>query len=357
MAKSINAIQGLHRSPDDSLSPVINRVLVTGGAGYIGSALLPLLLRQGYQVRLLDMLIFGLDPIMPWLDHPNLELVQGDFRQVDTVARAMQDVDAVIHLGAIVGDPACDLDDKITLEVNLMATKMIAEIAKSRQVVHFIFASTCSVYGASDQVLDERSEMKPVTLYARTKAAAEKALLMMADDQFTPVILRFSTVYGISGRYRFDLVINLLTAKAMVDGEITIFGGNQWRAFVHVEDAARSIMDVLGSQPKIVRGEVFNVGSDEQNYTISEIGVIIQRQVPSARIITNDLVDPQNYRVNFRKIQKILNYAPAWTIERGIQQVIEAISDGRVTDYKDASYSNLKFFSVSGIKLLERKVA
>lgn len=333
----------------------IKRVLVIGGAGYIGSALLPLLLGKGLQVRILDLLVYGSEPIQPWMDHPHLELIQDDFRQIDVVVRAMQDVDAVVHLGAIVGDAACDLVEKVTLDINLMATKTIAEIAKGCQVGHFVFASTCSVYGASEQLLDEHSEMKPVTLYARTKGAAEQALLQMADERFSPVILRFSTVYGLSGRYRFDLVVNLLTAKAMFDGEITIFGGNQWRSFVHVEDAARAIMAVLESPILNVRREIFNVGSNEQNYTIAQVGEIIHNQVPAARIVKiDDLIDPQNYRVNFHKIQRVLNYVPRWTIEQGVQQVIGAIRGGQVTDYKDARYSNLKFLSSTGMNLLER---
>lgn len=336
----------------------IKRVLVTGGAGYIGSALLPLLLEGGYRVRILDLLIYGVEPIKPWLDHQHLEIIQGDFRQNGVVDRAMQDVDAVIHLGAIVADSACDLDARLAREVNLQATQTIAQIAKSHQVGHFIFASTCSVYGSSCQVLDEHSEMKPVTLYAHTKAAAEEILLSMADERFSPVILRFSTVYGLSGRYRFDLVINLLTAKAMFDGEITVFGGDQWRSFVHVEDAARSIMAALAAPAPIIRGQVFNVGSNDQNYTIAQIGEMVNSYVPTARVVVqDDLVDPQNYQVNCDKIQRLLDFTPRWTIERGIQQVISAIQAGQVKDYKDARYSNIKFLSSTGLRLLEPKEA
>ncbi|MEN4098280.1 MAG: NAD-dependent epimerase/dehydratase family protein, partial [Anaerolineaceae bacterium] len=152
----------------------LNRVLVIGGAGYIGSALLPMLLEKGYRVRLLDLLLYGDEPIRPYLDHPRLEVVQADFRHVDVVVSAMQNVDAVIHLGAIVGDPACALNEGLTVEINLMATRLIAEVAKGSQVRHFIFASTCSVYGASEQMLDEFSELRPVSLYAKSKAASEK---------------------------------------------------------------------------------------------------------------------------------------------------------------------------------------
>jgi nucleoside-diphosphate-sugar epimerase len=340
-------------APTDS--PKVRRALVIGGAGYIGSALLPMLLDRGYEVRVLDLLIYGKDPISPWLDDPRLEVIQADFRQIDRVVSAMQDVDAVIHLGAIVGDPACALDEGLTTEINLMATRVIAEIAKGYGVRYFVFASTCSVYGASTDVLDENSPIKPISLYARTKAASEKVLLKMADENFAPVILRFSTVYGLSGRFRFDLVVNLLTAKALIDGEITIFGGNQWRSFVHVADAARSIMAVLSASLDQVRGQVFNVGSDEQNYTISFIGDLINRYVPTARIINKgNESDPNDYRVGFHKIRKGLGFVPEWTVEKGIEQVIEAIQNGQVKDYKQPQYSNIKFLTMEGITRLDR---
>jgi nucleoside-diphosphate-sugar epimerase len=335
--------------------PKARRALVIGGAGYIGSALLPLLLDQGYEVRVLDLLLYGKDPIAPWLDDPRLEVIQADFRQIDRVVSAMQDVDVVIHLGALVGDPACALDEGLTTEINLTATRMIAEIAKGYGVRYFVFASTCSVYGASDQVLDENAPIKPISLYARSKAASEKVLLQMADENFAPVILRFSTVYGLSGRFRFDLVVNLLTAKALMDGEITIFGGNQWRSFVHVADAARSVMHVLGVNPELVRGQIFNVGSDEQNYNISQIGNMIQSYVPTARIVNKgNEVDPNNYRVGFTKIRKTLGFVPDWTVNKGILQVIEAIKSGQILDYRQPHYSNIKFLTMEGITRLDR---
>src|SRR5207237_2930274 len=198
------------------------RVLVIGGAGYIGSALLPKLLARGYHVRLLDLFLFGMDPIAKVLGHPNLVIIHADFRHVDKIVQAMQGVDDVIHLGGIVGDPACSLDEELTVEVNLMGTRMIAEVAKGSGIKRFCFASSCSVYGAHDQMLDERSVADPISLYARSKLASEKVVLQLADDSFSPVILRFGTVYGLSGRTRFDLVVNLLTARAIVEGKITM---------------------------------------------------------------------------------------------------------------------------------------
>ncbi len=331
----------------------IENVLVIGGAGYIGSALLPKLLEAGYKVRLLDLLLYGTEPIQAWLDHPNLEIVQADFRQVEKVVQVMRDMDAVIHLGGLVGDPACALDEQLTLDINLTATRMIAEVAKGSGIGHFIFASTCSVYGVSNEPLDERSELRPVSLYARSKIASEKVLLSMADDRFSPVILRFGTIYGLSGRPRFDLVVNLLTAKAVVDGKITIFGGDQWRPFLHVEDAAQAIALALKAPLPLVRNQIFNVGSNDQNYQIKQVGEIIHRFVPEAEIVyENDIPDKRNYWVNFNKIHRTLSFSARWTVEQGVQQIIEALKTGRIGDYRDMRYSNLEFLKQQGLYLL-----
>lgn len=344
--------QSLARRPKEYK---VRNVLVIGGAGYIGSALVPKLLDKGYRVRVLDLLLYGTEPLEKWLDHPHLEVTQVDFRQIDKVVEAMRDIDAVIHLGGIVGDPACALDEALTVEINLMATRMIAEVAKGSGVGPFVFASTCSVYGASDHMLDERSELKPVSLYARCKIASERVLLQMADDRFSPVILRFGTIYGLSGRTRFDLVINLLAAKAFVDGEITIFGGDQWRPFLHVDDAARAVMMVLAAPLSVVRSQIFNVGSNEQNYTIRQIGEFVQRHVPSAKLVSRgEDVDPRNYWVNFHKFARALGFTPKYTVDEGIEQVIQAIESGKVADYRDARYSNVKFLTEEGIYRLAR---
>ena len=330
-------------------------VLVIGGAGYIGSALLPKLLDQGYRVRLLDMMVFGEEPIRNLLDHPRLEVIHGDFRHVENVVEAMRGVDSVVHLGAIVGDPACNLDEALTIDVNLSATRMIAELAKEARVDRFIFASTCSVYGACDEMLDEHSVVKPISLYGNTKLASERVLLNMADDRFAPTIVRFSTIYGLSGRTRFDLVVNLLTAKAKIDGEITVFGGDQWRPFVHVDDAASAVARVLEAPKALVSNEIFNVGSNDQNYTISDIGKLVHEQVISARLqLSDNDDDPRNYRVDFSKIRNILGFEPEWTVEQGIEQVLEAIANGDVKDYQDSIYSNVKYLSEEGTAQLSR---
>jgi nucleoside-diphosphate-sugar epimerase len=348
-----NVVKTESSGPQHAGDRKIKNVLVIGGAGFIGSALLPRLLANGYHVRLLDLLLYGTEPIQEWLNHPHLEILKADFRQVEKVVQAMHGMDAVIHLGGLVGDPACALNEELTLEINVMATRMIASVAKGSGVRHFIFASTCSVYGASEERLDERSQLTPVSLYARSKIASEKVLQKMADDHFAPVILRFSTIYGLSGRPRFDLVVNLLTAKAVVEGEITIFGGEQWRPFLHVDDAARAIVAVLEAPLRTVRNQVFNVGSNEQNYTINQVGEIIHQHVPEASVVHNsEITDRRNYWVNFNKIDHTLGFAPEWTIEQAVDQVIEAIRSGTVRDYHDAKYSNIEFLKQQGIYLL-----
>jgi len=342
------------RAADEKRLPV---VLVIGGAGYIGSALLPQLLSRGNKVRLLDLLLFGTEPISNVLNHPNLEIIQADFRQVDQVVKAMRGVDTVVHLGAIVGDPACAIDEQLTIEVNLMATQMIAEVAKGSGVQRFIFASTCSVYGASDELLDERSQLNPVSLYARSKIASERILTGMADNNFSPVILRFATIFGLSGRTRFDLVVNLLAAKSIIDGQITVFNGDQWRPFVHVEDAAAAVDRIIAAPRDLVHNETFNVGSNQLNYTLQEVGELIRRMVPSAQLIcTENDDDRRNYRAGFAKIRRVPGDNEYRTLEYGIQQVINAIQAGHVVDYRDARYSNVKFLSAAGTSRLPRQL-
>jgi len=321
-------------------------VLVIGGAGYIGSALLPKLLDRGYRVRLLDCFLYGEDPIKPFIQHPNLDIHHGDFRNVDTVVAAMKGMNSVVHLGGIVGDPACALDEELTIQINLIATRMIAQVAKGNGISRFVFASSCSVYGASDEILNEKSSLNPVSLYARSKIASENVLLTVHDSRFEPVILRFGTIYGLSGRTRFDLVVNLLAAKALVDKVITVYGRDQWRPFLHVHDAGRAVLAALDARSESVAPLTFNVGCDEQNRTLGQIGELIRDMVPGSVLhCTEENVDRRNYRVEFRRIRETLGFEPVWKIEAGVHQVLDAIVSGKVTDYQDPKYSNVKFLS------------
>ncbi|HEC34979.1 MAG TPA: NAD-dependent epimerase/dehydratase family protein [Anaerolineae bacterium] len=324
----------------------VRNVLVIGGAGYIGSLLVRKLLDRGYDVTVLDALVYGDDSIRDLYDRQGFDLIHGDLRDIEAVVRALQYADAVVHLGALVGDPACALDEKLTLEINLAATRMIAEAARGFGVQRFIFASTCSVYGASDQILDERSALNPVSLYARTKIGSERVLLALNADRFAPVILRFGTAYGLSPRPRFDLVINLLAAQAVCEKRITIFGGDQWRPFVHVDDATGAILKCLDAPLHAVKGQTFNVGSDDQNYQIAQLGDLIKQLIPDVQVIHQDEdVDRRNYRVSFAKIRKRLGFNPHHTVAEGILEIKAAVENGRIRNYRDARYSNYKTLS------------
>lgn len=327
----------------------IRNVSVIGGAGYMGSVLVRKLIELGYNVTVLDALLYGDKSIGSLLGRPGFELIHDDFRNIEAVVRALQYADVVVHLGALVGDPACALNEKLTVEVNLAATRMIAEAARGFSVQRFIFASTCSVYGASDQILDERSALNPVSLYARTKIDSERVLLALSDDRFSPVILRFGTIYGLSPRPRFDLVINLLAARAVCEKSITIFGGDQWRPFIHVDDAAKAIIKCLEAPLAAVRGQIFNVGSDDQNYQIYRIGETIKQLMPEVQIVhKGDDVDWRNYHVSFAKIRKHLGFVPQRTVAEGILEIRAAIEQGHIEDYRDARYSNYKTLSEEG---------
>jgi len=233
------------RDDEHPEQPDESRVLVIGGAGYVGSALVEKLLDSGFHVSVLDAMHFGDKTLARVNGHANLTLIREDFRHIEALTRAMNGVGCVIHLGGLVGDPACAVDPQLTVDVNVTATKLVGEIAKARGVRRFIFASSCSVYGACDEIVDETSRFNPQSLYARSKVASEVVLRALNDDDFAVTCLRFATIYGISGRTRFDLVVNLLCAKAVREGIITVYGADQWRPFVHVDDVASAIMTTL----------------------------------------------------------------------------------------------------------------
>ncbi|MCX6706679.1 MAG: SDR family oxidoreductase, partial [Candidatus Woesearchaeota archaeon] len=238
-------------------------------------------------MRVLDCLFYGEEPIRELYDNPDFELMKGSTLNVEHVVEAMKDVGAVVHLAELVGDPLCALDSEQTLKINYLATKVVADVCKYFQINRFIYMSSCSVYGASeeDKRLDENSQLNPVSLYAKMKIQSERAILGMVDDNFSPCIFRLATVHGLSPRMRFDLVVNIMTAKAVFEKEITVFGGNQWRPNVYVGDVGEAIIKALEAPIKEIKGEIINIGSDEQNYRIIDIGKMVNRIVPDAKLI------------------------------------------------------------------------
>ncbi len=324
------------------------RVLVVGGAGYIGSVLTRQLLDAGRRVRVFDALLYGSQSLSAVRDHPNFELVIGDTRNTGAVDAALDGIESVVHLGELVGDPACGLDPAATIAINRDATRRVAELAREHGVRRFVYPSSCSVYGASDKIVDEESPLNPVSLYAEVKVAAEGHLRALADDAFEPVLLRLATVFGHSARPRFDLVVNLLAAQAQVERRISVHGGGQWRPFVHVSDVAAALVACLDAPSQVVAGRTFNVGSDTQNHTIGEIASIIQRRTPNAVVEVLPIDDHRNYRVSFARIRADLRYVPAVGIERGIAEVQEAIRAALVRDYAASTHSNVRTLREAG---------
>jgi nucleoside-diphosphate-sugar epimerase len=323
-------------------------VLVVGGAGYIGPLVIEKLLARGCKVRLLDSLVYGDQAIRGCLAHPRLEFIKGDCRNIQDVVRALAKVRNVIHLAAIVGDPACAEDGENASQINYAATRMMAEIAASSGVERFIFASSCSVYGASDVLMDENSETAPISVYAQTKLQSERVLLESGSNSFHPVILRFATVFGLAPRLRFDLVVNLLTAKAIQDGVITIFNEDQWRPFIHVQDVAEAVVQVLFSPLETVSGEIFNVGDDRLNITLAQLAQRIKEQLPQTRVERVCNSDRRNYRVSFRKIRDRVGFTAQRTVESGIIEIKEAFESGQISNYRLPAYNNLASLKEKG---------
>jgi len=323
-----------------------SKVLVVGGAGYLGSVLCRKLLDKGYYVRVLDNLTYGDDGINELYNRTKFEFIKGDMRDIQTVVDAVKDVDAVIHLAAIVGDPASALDPEETIEINYFGTKLLAEVCKYSQINRFIFASTCSVYGASlspDIKINEKSQLNPVSLYAEMKLKSERGILEIADENFSPTILRMATLFGKSPRMRFDLVVNILTIKALKEKKFTIFGGEQWRPNLHVSDAAEAYLTCLEAPINKINMEIFNVGSNDENYKIREIGEMIHTLIPEAKMIIDEKkIDKRNYNISFDKIGKNLDYSIQYTIKDGIKELKKAVKAGKFINYTDLKYNNFK---------------
>jgi nucleoside-diphosphate-sugar epimerase len=338
----------------------VRQVLVLGGGGYLGSVVVARLLQSGYKVRVLDSFLFGEGALEDVRAHAACELVRGDVRDIGAVVKAMRGCDAVVHLAAIVGDPACDDNKQLAMEVNRAATRMLADVAKGCGVRRFVFASSCGVYGESGLRLDETSAVNPLSVYAQTKVDSENILLAATSrggdlgaaasaaanfsaagaTGFAPTILRLGTLFGLSPRMRFDLVVNLFVARAASLGKITVLNGDQWRPFLHVQDAARAVVASLEAETSAVSGEIFNVGSASLNLQIEQLGRAIARVVPDTEIVRVENGDRRNYSVSFEKIERVLNFQCERTLESGIEEIYAAIRSGRIADFTTEQFNN-----------------
>jgi nucleoside-diphosphate-sugar epimerase len=319
-------------------------ILVTGGAGYIGSTLVPLLLAQGHSVRVLDTLAHGGESLLGVWSHPSFEFIHGDVTDLRQIKAAVAGVEAVVHLAAVVGDPACSRHPELARAVNLDGSLALIRESQSAGVRRFIFASTCSNYGKMEDVsyVDESSALRPVSLYAETKVAVERALLESSGNHgWCPTPLRFATVFGASARMRFDLTVNEFMMEMLTKKHLKVFGEQFWRPYVHVRDAARGIQLVLASPAEKVRNNVFNVGSTDQNFQKQQLVEMMRPHAPDAVVeFVHKTEDPRDYRVSFSRITDQLGFKIMRTVEQGITEIAHLVRNNIPGNFSDRRYRN-----------------
>ncbi len=332
------------------------RILIIGGAGYVGSVLTRELLERGYTVRVYDRLFFGKRGISDVEDR--LDLVVGDMREIPE--SAYDDVEAVVNLGGLSNDPTAEYNPRANTAMNTIATRTTAEAAIRRGIRRYVFASSCSVYYSAagveqdDVLLDEESKIQPKAAYSRSKFEAERALLDLRDRHadFCPVILRKGTIFGFSRRMRYDLVVNTFIKDALRSGRISLhFGGEMWRPLVEVRDAARAYIACLQADGKAVRGQIFNLAY--RNFRISELALRVREALRSQGVAVDVFPDFQykgvrSYRVDCSKIRKVLGYEPAVTVEEAVGNIVREIRANGMTDFDNPIYYNIQW-----MKLLE----
>jgi nucleoside-diphosphate-sugar epimerase len=310
--------------------------LVTGGAGYLGVPVAQQLLSAGRSVRVLDVLLHGQMGLATELEVHGAEFIRGDVRDPAVRRRALDGVGAVVHLAAIVGDPACARAPEGSQSVNVDGTRALAEDAAKLGVERFVFASTCSNYGRmrdSSVPSDEDGALAPVSLYARQKVAIERWLLSRPAPVPAATCLRFATIYGVAPRMRFDLTVNEFTRDLWADRQLEVFDQLSWRPYVHVRDAARAVSAVLAASPHRVAGRVFNVGRSTENYRKVDIVNIIESQIQRGHVsYTRASSDPRDYQVSFDRITTELAYDTTMTVPDGVAEVAAALEAG---DFRD----------------------
>jgi len=308
------------------------RVLVTGGGGYIGSILVLRLLKEGYNVKVLDRFFFGKEALSSVSKNPKLKLIQDDTRYFDP--KILKNIDVVMDLAALSNDPSGELDPKKTMEINFKGRARVARLCKQNGVKRYILASSCSIYGFRNGLLDEKSPINPLTTYAKANRKAEINAKKLSDDKFTTTMLRFATVFGLSPRMRFDLAVNGMTLGFFKNKQIPIMrNGKQWRPFIHVKDVAEAYVSVIKAPVEKINGEIFNVGSDEQNYQIISLAKEVAKaiDIPFKKQWYGD-PDSRSYRISFKKIKNVLKYTTKHTVSDGAREIYTALKKGKTTD-------------------------
>jgi nucleoside-diphosphate-sugar epimerase len=328
-------------------------VLITGGAGYIGSILTSELLRQNYRVTILDSLLFGGEAIVPFLHHPNFHFIKADVTEPrairDAVKRDWQTPNAVVHLAAIVGFPACQAVGKqVAWKYNFESTKIVFEQAADLGVERFVLSSTYSNYGLSEdgKPVTEESPLNPQSIYAETKIAAEEYLLAQKDTACAPLVFRFATLYGLSPRTRFDLIVNQFVLEAFTKRELIIYQRGYSRSFVHIRDVVRGVIMGLEAEQSKIRGQVFNLGGENGNYTKNEIVDHVLKRMPEVTVQYKDMSfggDMRDITVSFEKVKRELGYDTTLTVDDGIREVLFALKSGLIRNPTDDRYRNAQF--------------
>lgn len=329
----------------------IKTILVTGGAGYVGALLVPKLLKAGYEVKVIDLYLYGDDVLADVRDNPGLTEVKGDIRDIELLEKIIPGTDAVIHLACISNDPSYELDPDLGKSINYDAFLPLVDISKREGVKRFVYASSSSVYGIKDepQVTEDMS-LEPLTDYSKFKAMCEEYLNEAASDEFVVTTIRPSTVCGYSPRLRLDLTVNILTNHAYNKGKITVFGGEQKRPNLHIEDMTDVYPFVLEQPEEKIQKKIYNVGY--QNFKVREIAEKVQKtlggDVPIETTPTND---NRSYHVNSDKIARELGFKPKHTIEEAILDLKKAFDEGKIPDpFEDDTYYNVKLMQNINLK-------
>ena len=327
----------------------IKKILVTGGAGYVGAVLVPKLLNNGFQVVVLDAMFFTDLGLRPVQSNANLRVIVGDIRNASNVKEALNDVDAVIHLASISNDPSGDLNPKLTVEVNFNAAVALAKAAKALGVKRFVNVSTSSVYGIKDEGdVTEELSLEPLTIYSKTKADAEFLVMALASPKFSVVTIRPATVCGYSPRMRLDLSVNILTMHAITRGIITVFGGKQKRPNIHIDDITDYYVDLLKLPPNKINGGIYNAGYE--NYTIMEIAEMVRDIIGSeVKIEVAQTNDNRSYHVSSEKIKHELGLYPKKTLRDAVLDIKSASDEGKI------DWNDIKFYNVKKMKQLIEK--
>jgi nucleoside-diphosphate-sugar epimerase len=328
-------------------------VLITGGAGYIGSILASELLRTNYTVTVVDSLLFGGESIVPFLHHPKFHFIKADVTEPRAIREAIkgdwQKPDAVVHLAALVGFPACQAVGKqVSWKYNVDATKNVYHQALSLGVERIVFASTYSNYGLSEdgRPVTEDSPLNPQSIYAETKIASEEFLLAQKNEACAPLVFRFATLYGISPRTRFDLIVNQFVLEAFTKRSLIIYQRGYSRSFVHIRDVVRGVIMGLEADQKKIRGQVFNLGTDKGNYSKDEIVQLVLKRMPETVLEYKDLTfggDMRDITVSFEKIKRVLGFDTTLTVDDGVREVLHALKSGLIRNPTDDRYRNAQF--------------